>query len=199
VDASKGSSVEDKAFHQSCMGVLFFGAPHQGLNPTSIESLVKGKGNERFLQDRSTGSDYLFELQKDFRICHETMENPVIIVSFYESEDTCSIEVSDSISKKEDKFKFRRDTNVRKKIPDGGWKRSGPPIRMVPRESAVCSVSRDKNIMEVRADHSKMVRFWSESDEHYQRVIVKIKEMTSVYEMRGLERLQGGSSEDSRY
>jgi hypothetical protein len=99
VDASKGNSAEDKAFHESCVGVLFFGVPNLGLNPKSIESLVQGKGNERFLQDLSSGSDYLFELEKDFGICHESMKNS-IIVSFYESEDTFSVEVSNRISKK---------------------------------------------------------------------------------------------------
>jgi hypothetical protein len=98
VDASKGNSAEDKAFHQSCVGVLFFGVPNRGLNPKSIESLVQGKGNERFLQDLSSGSDYLFELEKDFKICHESMKNS-IIVSFYESEDTCSVKVRNSIPK----------------------------------------------------------------------------------------------------
>jgi hypothetical protein len=98
VDASKGNSAEDKAFHQSCVGVLFFGVPNLGLNPQSIESLVQGKGNKRFLDDLSSGSDYLFELEKDFKICHESMKNS-IIVSFYESEDTCSVKVSNSIPK----------------------------------------------------------------------------------------------------
>jgi hypothetical protein len=96
VDASKGNSVEDKAFHQSCVGVLFFGVPNRGLSPKSIESLVQGKGNEHLLQDLNSGSDYLFELEKDFGICHESLKNS-IIVSFYESEDTYSVMVSNRI------------------------------------------------------------------------------------------------------
>jgi hypothetical protein len=93
VDASKGNSVEDRAFHQSCVGLLFFGVPHQGLNPRSIESLVQGKGNEHFLQDISSESEYLYALNIDFEICYESMKN-CIIVSFYESQDTSSVEVS---------------------------------------------------------------------------------------------------------
>jgi hypothetical protein len=103
VDASKGNSAGDRAFHELCVGVLFFGVPNRGLNPKSIESLVQGKGNERFLQDLSSQSDYLFDLEKDFGVCHESMSNS-IIVSFYESEDTCSVVVSDSIP--------RRPTNI---------------------------------------------------------------------------------------
>jgi hypothetical protein len=69
---------------------------------------------------------------------------------------------------------------------------------MVPRESAVCSISKDYNRIEIREDHSRMVKFRSESDEHYKRVIVKIKELTKTCEMRRVqERLQGGSAEIS--
>jgi hypothetical protein len=87
---------------------------------------------------------------------------------------------------------------MRKKIPDGGWERCGAPIRMVPRESAVCSISNGYNIIAIRADHSRMVKFRSESDEHYQRVMVKIKEMTKTCEMRRVqETMKGGSAEIS--
>ncbi|KAI5797157.1 hypothetical protein FPQ18DRAFT_303326 [Pyronema domesticum] len=158
VDASKGNSAEDKAFRQSCVSVLFFGVPHQGLNPRSIQSLVQGKGSEHFLQDLSSESEYLFELEKDFKICHKSMKH-CIVVSFFESQDTSSVE----------------------KTPDGRFERSGAPIRMVPRSSAVCSVSKSDNRIEIRAEHSRMVKFRSQSDEHYQRVIVKIEEMTKDY------------------
>jgi hypothetical protein len=55
---------------------------------------------------------------------------------------------------------------------------------MVPRESAVCSVSKGNNRIEIRADHSRMVKFWSESDEHYQRVMMAIKEMMENHEAK---------------
>ncbi|KAI5817778.1 hypothetical protein BZA77DRAFT_25759 [Pyronema omphalodes] len=167
VDASKSKSRADKDFHQSCIGALFFGVPHLGLNPKSIDMLVRGMENEHFLRDISTGSDYLFELQKDFRTCYTSMESSNI-VSFYESEDTCSVET----------------------FANGVAKRSGSPIRMVPRESAVCSVSEDHNRIEIRADHSRMVKFRSMSDNHYLRVIATTREMRKKYETRGFhERL----------
>ncbi|KAI5784170.1 hypothetical protein FPQ18DRAFT_381727 [Pyronema domesticum] len=167
VDASMGDSAEDKAFHQSCVGVLFFGVPNQGLNQKSIDYLVQGKGNKSFLQQLSSGSDYLFELGKDFKICHENINS--IIVSFYESEDTCSVE--------------------------------------------------DYNIIEICADHFRMVKFRPKYDKNYQRVIIKINKMMMVnheaklsktsltpvetvstkhYKMcKVQERLQGGSSDSS--
>ncbi|KAI5788645.1 hypothetical protein FPQ18DRAFT_307335 [Pyronema domesticum] len=98
VDASKSNSAEDKAFHQACVGVLFFGVPNRGLNPKSIDTLVQGKRNERFLEDLSHGSNYLYELETDFRICHESMKGS-IIVSFYESEDTYSVQMNGNYEK----------------------------------------------------------------------------------------------------
>jgi hypothetical protein len=63
-------------------------------------------------------------------------------------------------------------------MPDGSWKRCGAPIRMVPRESAICSMSKDYNRIQIdRADHSKMGKFGSKSDVHYQRVVVQIEEI----------------------
>ncbi|KAI5811833.1 ankyrin repeat-containing domain protein [Pyronema omphalodes] len=162
VEASKGHTVVRKAFHQSCIGVLFFGVPHQGLNRCSIEMLVQGKENEHFLRDISTGSDYLFELDKEFRMCHGSMRNATI-VSFYESEDTRSVET----------------------FANGEAKRCGAPIRMVPRESAICSLSQDYNKIEIRADHSRMVKFRSQSDEHYQRVVTMIQDIKETHEMIG--------------
>ncbi|KAI5817928.1 hypothetical protein BZA77DRAFT_343298 [Pyronema omphalodes] len=168
VAASKGNCEKDKAVHQSCIGVLFFGVPIRGLNRTSIESLVKGKQNDYFLQTISSGSDYLFDLENNFRICYRSMKS-CTVVSFYESVDTLTIE----------------------KSPGGKFKRSGPPIRMVPRESAVCSISEDHNIIEIREDHSKMVKFRSKSDEHYVRVITKIQEIASAYQRQSVqERIQ---------
>ncbi|KAI5816149.1 hypothetical protein BZA77DRAFT_344455 [Pyronema omphalodes] len=146
VDASKSNSEEEKAFHQS---------------------------NEHFLRDLGTGSDYLFELQKDFGICHESMNN-CTIVSFYESKDTRTVET----------------------FPNGEAKRSGTPIRMVPRQSAVCPVSKPHNIFQICADHSKMVKFQSHSDEHYLRVVTKIKEITESYGILGVRQgLKGGCAE----
>ncbi|KAI5811817.1 hypothetical protein BZA77DRAFT_270912, partial [Pyronema omphalodes] len=169
VDASKGNSTNDKSFHRSCIGLIFFGVPHQGLNPKSIEMLAEGNENKHFLRDISTSSQYLVELESDFKICHKGMKRSTI-VSFYESEDTLSVET----------------------FANGEAKRCGAPIRMVPRESAVCSVSEDCNRIEIRADHSLMVKFRSESDKHYQRVITKIKEIRETYEKDGVrEKLPG--------
>jgi hypothetical protein len=67
---------------------------------------------------------------------------------------------------------------------------------MVPRSSAVCSVSKSVNRIEIRADHSRMVKFRSQSDEHYQRVILNIKEITKAYECAAQERLQIAITEE---
>jgi hypothetical protein len=75
-------------------------------------------------------------------------------------------------------------------------RRCGDPIRMVTRDSAICSLSENCNQVAIQEDHSRMVKFRSRTDPHYQRVCSKIKELTKAYEMRG-ERLQGCSSESS--
>ncbi|KAI5816136.1 hypothetical protein BZA77DRAFT_313721 [Pyronema omphalodes] len=163
VDASKSDSEEEKAFHQSSIGLLFFGVPNRGLNEKSIQSLVQGKGNERFLQDISFGSDYLYELERDFEICNESMKN-CTVVSFYEGKDTCSVEEL-----------------------NGKWERRGQLIRMVPRVSAICAISKHCNRIQILADHSGMVKFKSWSDENYQRVMGKIKELIITSDARAHE------------
>ncbi|KAI5816218.1 hypothetical protein BZA77DRAFT_264583, partial [Pyronema omphalodes] len=162
VDASKGNCEQDKAVYESCVGILFFGVPIKGLNRTSIESLVQGKGNDYFLQSISSGSEYLSDLEIDFGICYGSMRN-CIISSFYETVDTLSVT----------------------KTPNGRFERTGPPIRMVPQESAQCSLSADGNRIGICADHSKMVKFQCKSDDNYIRVIDKIKDITKLPRIGG--------------
>ncbi|KAI5789508.1 hypothetical protein FPQ18DRAFT_261384, partial [Pyronema domesticum] len=78
---------------RSCIGILFFGVPNLGLNHTSIQALVKGQRNARFLQDLSPESEFLLSLRHDFRNCHGKMKY-CTIVSFYENKDTNSVEAS---------------------------------------------------------------------------------------------------------
>lgn len=92
MEASKRNNAKEEAFLRSCVGILLFGVPHQGLNRHSIQSLVKGRANEQFLGDLSTGSEFLFTLRSDFRNCFATM-SCCEIVSIYETEDTNAVEV----------------------------------------------------------------------------------------------------------
>ncbi|KAI5792255.1 hypothetical protein FPQ18DRAFT_305547 [Pyronema domesticum] len=147
-DTDKETDEDNSALLRSCIGILFFGVPNQGLNPTSIQSLVKGDRNARFLQDLSPDSEFLFSLRRDFRNCHKSMKD-CIIVSFYESKGTNSV----------------------KRTQDGEMKRCGDPIRMVSRDSAICFQSENCNQIAIQKDHSKMVKYRSESDENYQRVV----------------------------
>lgn len=48
---------------------------------------------------------------------------------------------------------------------------------MVPRESAISPMSADCDQISIRADHSKLVKFRSRTDEHYQRVRIRIQEL----------------------
>ncbi|KAI5785392.1 hypothetical protein FPQ18DRAFT_87085 [Pyronema domesticum] len=167
-DAGKETDEENGTLLRSCIGILFFGVPNQGLNPTSIQALVKGERNARFLQDLSPESEFLFSLRRDFQNCHGSMKD-CTVVSFYENKDTNSVMRTQS----------------------GEMKRCGDPIRMVTRESAICSLSKNCNQIAIQEDHSRMVKFRSRTDRHYQRVCSKIKELTNAYELHGVQdRLQ---------
>jgi hypothetical protein len=90
IEACKpGSSETDKELAQSCIGILFFGVPNQGLNSDSLISLVKGQGNKQLLQELSNPSKYVLNLVNEFSRCYDhVMRKRCIIVSFYESKDT---------------------------------------------------------------------------------------------------------------
>jgi aspartate-semialdehyde dehydrogenase len=63
-------------------------------------------------------------------------------------------------------------------------RRSGDLIRMVSRDSAICPLSENCNQIAVQEDHSKMVKFKSRTDPHYERVYSQIKEMVEKHETR---------------
>jgi hypothetical protein len=92
VEACKSHDMASKSLIQSCIGILFFGVPNQGLDRRSIESLVQGHDNEHFLRDLSVGSEFVFTLHSDFREHHGNMIH-CPVVSFYETEGTAIVEV----------------------------------------------------------------------------------------------------------
>jgi tetratricopeptide (TPR) repeat protein len=55
--------------------------------------------------------------------------------------------------------------------------RIGDPIRMVPRDSAICSMSEGADRIAIKANHPLMVKFESMADQHYLRVISQMKQM----------------------
>jgi hypothetical protein len=59
---------------------------------------------------------------------------------------------------------------------------------MVPRESAICSMSDVNNQTAVRSDHPKIVKFKSRTEDHYQRVFAKIQETLRDYEGHSLQK-----------
>jgi hypothetical protein len=92
VEANKGNNAPERGFLRSCIGILLFGVPHQGLNRDSIQSLVQGQANEQFLGDLSAGSEFLFTLGSDFQKYYDNMSF-CTIVSLYETDDTHSVQV----------------------------------------------------------------------------------------------------------
>jgi hypothetical protein len=60
--------------------------------------LTQGQANQHLLNDLSAsyGSDFLFALENDFRICHGIMDG-CVVVSLYETEDTNAVKVRQTI------------------------------------------------------------------------------------------------------
>ncbi|CCX13134.1 Similar to hypothetical protein AOL_s00004g380 [Arthrobotrys oligospora ATCC 24927]; acc. no. EGX54347 [Pyronema omphalodes CBS 100304] len=86
------------------------------------------------------------------------------IVSFYENKNTHAYAVE--------------------RTQDGEMRRCGDPIRMVSRDSAICPLSENCNQIAIQEDHSKMVKFKSRTDPHYQRVYSQVKEMMEKHEAK---------------
>jgi len=63
-------------------------------------------------------------------------------------------------------------------MPGGGWKRTGRPVRMVSKESAIWSMPNEEvhNQVSISSDHSQLVKFTSRDDHNYVAVRSKIKE-----------------------
>jgi hypothetical protein len=81
-----------RALYESCIGVLFFGVPHKGLDSTSLKEMVQGRANGQLLADLALGSGYLSNLAEDLGRFYESIRN-CTVVSFIETTDTSVVEV----------------------------------------------------------------------------------------------------------
>lgn len=111
--------------------LIFFGAPHRGLDTVAIKTLVEGSPSEDIVQELKKQSPTLTRLNDDFRHLHGHLE----ILTLYELEDTPSI----------------RET------PDGKWRQDGPPIAMVEKDSAILYLPNEQRVS-CNADHRHMAR-----------------------------------------
>lgn len=112
--------------------VLFFGVPHNGLEVTALETLVKGFPTHSLISDLKRESYLLANLSENFRHASKDLS----IHTYYESRPTATV--------------------VQR--PDGEWERSGPRKVMVERSSAVLNTDQEETQYPVHGDHKEIVR-----------------------------------------
>lgn len=111
--------------------IIFLGAPHKGLETTALETLVKSQASEDMIRELKSESPTLTELNDKFRHVAKDID----ILTCYELSPTkTAIE-----------------------MPDGTWKREGPPIMMVSQDSAKQWYPREE-LLACNADHSQIAK-----------------------------------------
>ncbi|KAI5792373.1 hypothetical protein FPQ18DRAFT_409167 [Pyronema domesticum] len=68
-------------------------------------------------------------------------------------------------------------TKTVEKTSDDRWERCGEPVFMVPRQNVLFLVSAERHRIPISADHSQIVKFTSQSDDNYRRVVHAIKDI----------------------
>jgi hypothetical protein len=111
--------------------LVFFGAPHRGLNILAIKTLVEGWPSEDIVQELKKQSPTLTKLNEDFR----DLLGGLDILTIYELEDTPSIT----------------------QAPDGKWQQDGPPVTMVEKDSAILYWPNERTVG-CNADHRYIAR-----------------------------------------
>lgn len=127
--------------------IIFLGAPHKGFETTALETLVKSQATEDMIRELKVESPTLTELNDKFRHVAKDID----ILTCYELSPTkTAIEVL------LDRAKHRPFTNCIQ-MPDGTWKREGPPIMMVSLDSARQWYPREV-LVPCNADHSQIAK-----------------------------------------
>ena len=127
--------------------IVFLGAPHRGLETTALESLVKSQATEDMIRELKAESPTLTELNDKFRHVAKAID----ILTCYELSPTkTAIEVL------YDHVNINIATNGLQ-MPDGTWKREGPPMMMVSLDSARQWYPREECVA-CHADHTQIVK-----------------------------------------
>lgn len=173
VDAAEGRSIDDQAILRSCVGLLLFGVPNKGLNDENFLSLLKDNKNQSFVLGLEQESEQLRSLHTAFLSSCEKGLKKCIVISFFETKDTKTLEVSNSTQ--------GGNTNLTSKqeAPGKKWKRIGRPIRLVTRESATGFMPQEEahNQIPIDTDHLKLVKFANHADKDYLVVRLKVIDM----------------------
>ena len=111
--------------------IIFFGAPHRGLEVTAIQSMVQGTPSEDLVRELKMHSPTLTRLNDGFRRVYGDIK----ILTIYEMEPTASLR--------------KNDFDI--------WERSGPPVMMVEKDSATLYWSMETRIG-LNHDHSRIAK-----------------------------------------
>ena len=123
------------------------GAPHKGLETTALETLVSRKATEDMIRELKSESPTLTELNDKFRYVAKDID----ILTCYELSPTkTAIEVLFGYA-----TPWVSTDGVQ--MPDGTWKREGPPIMMVSLDSARQWYPREQFVA-CNEDHSQIAK-----------------------------------------
>ena len=111
--------------------VIFFGAPHRGLNITAMQSILNGTPSAELVRELGWQSPTTQRLNKGFRHLCEGLD----ILSIYEKRPTATLCKSES----------------------GGLERTGPLEMMVEKDSALLYLKNETSIG-LELDHSKIAK-----------------------------------------
>lgn len=150
---------------QSCYALLLFGCPNCGLAVESLRPMVKSQANSKLIEDLDKGSNFLRRHNHFWKFY---MPEHTRVISIYETQPTASVEPTSTSS----------------------WKRTGKPVLMVNRESAIHATpdGRQDDIFSIDADHSNIVKFDNNSCQDYinvrSKLVILVGEAQAVISQR---------------
>ncbi|OBT46051.1 hypothetical protein VE00_03699 [Pseudogymnoascus sp. WSF 3629] len=136
--------------HLPVRTLIFFGAPHNGLEVTALETLVKGRPTQTLISELKRESPTLTGLSERFRHVAKDMT----IHTYYESRPTSTVAEG----------------------PDGQWERRGEAKVMVERSSALLNFEPEKTRIKVDGDHKEIARLRRGQGGVYPNILRIIKE-----------------------
>ena len=137
VQMVSGSDADSRNF-KATFGILFFGVPNQGMDISSLLSMVRGQPNLHFLSTLSKDGGFLQSLIEKFQTTFAFQDSH--IYSFYETNTSPTAKESES----------------------GRWTMTGDPAVLVDRHSARSGRSWEVNHLHhlpISSNHSEMVKF----------------------------------------
>ena len=137
VQMVSGSNADSRNF-KATFGILFFGVPNQGMDISSLLSMVRGQPNLHFLSTLSKDAGFLQGLIEKFQTTFAFQDSH--IYSFYET----------------------NTSPTAKEGEPGKWTMTGHPAVLVDRHSARSGRSWEGNHLHhlpISSNHSEMVKF----------------------------------------